>query len=435
MLALFQKQLENWSSFLDQIDTLNTINNKYDTFKKYKDTCVPTLLKMIFEQTTGMTKKAILKYMDKGKRRDIPTQSLVDTFTKVCDRTLSGHSALNTVCVHIRNFPQFREHIIRLFSGKPSIGMSATRVNTAAHRAGMVTPLIAVFNVSLANKIEWKRVDGPAYLMRKLDGMRCVIVSTNDTITAYSREGNVITGLSHFCDLLPRVGDWVLDGEVCIMNGEKEDFRGTISTFTSGTPYKGDFRFYAFDYLTLDEFFERLPDHQKSPVWSKRMSKMTSFLTTLGNNPHITPITYKLYTPDALLRLEKRVEKEGWEGLMLRMDKSYKSGRSFDLMKIKKFSTAEYTVCDVVIGDWTIIKGTKRTTVKAVLSAIIKHKGNYVNVGSGFSLHERIEFSKDPSKLIGKVIEVKYFEEFQDNDKWSLRFPTLHYFWGDKRDC
>jgi DNA ligase-1 len=48
-----------------------------------------------------------------------------------------------------------------------------------------------------------------------------------------------------------------------------------------------------------------------------------------------------------------------------------------------------------------------------------------VDVGSGFSMEERMLFKADPSLIIGKTITLKYFQESQDeNGKLSLRFPT-----------
>ena len=71
-----------------------------------------------------------------------------------------------------------------------------------------------------------------------------------------------------------------------------------------------------------------------------------------------------------------------------------------------------------------------------MLSSVeIEHKGNTVNVGSGFTIGERLFFKENPEQLIGKTITVKYFEETSDcNGKASLRFPTIKAIHGERRE-
>ena len=58
---------------------------------------------------------------------------------------------------------------------------------------------------------------------------------------------------------------------------------------------------------------------------------------------------------------------------------------------------------------------------------IIDYKGNDVKVGSGFTLEERNTYWANPNKIIGKVVDVQYFEETnnQNDNNISLRFPTI----------
>ena len=65
---------------------------------------------------------------------------------------------------------------------------------------------------------------------------------------------------------------------------------------------------------------------------------------------------------------------------------------------------------------------------------IIEHKGNDVGVGSGFSIDQRIEFHADPSKILGKVVTIQYFEESKNKlGEYSLRFPTIKIIHGNER--
>ena len=81
----------------------------------------------------------------------------------------------------------------------------------------------------------------------------------------------------------------------------------------------------------------------------------------------------------------------------------------------------------------------KKTNIienKNILSSvIIKHKDSHVNVGSGFSIEERMEYYKHPHEIIGKTISVQYFEESYDTkkQKYSLRFPIYKGNYGITR--
>ena len=64
----------------------------------------------------------------------------------------------------------------------------------------------------------------------------------------------------------------------------------------------------------------------------------------------------------------------------------------------------------------------------------ISHKDHLVRVGSGFTIEERQNFYKDKTRILGKVIQVQYFEETKNQDGGiSLRFPTFKYLYGDAR--
>ena len=72
-----------------------------------------------------------------------------------------------------------------------------------------------------------------------------------------------------------------------------------------------------------------------------------------------------------------------------------------------------------------------------MLSAVfVKHKGNTVRVGSGFTIEQRQHFMNHPEDIMNKVITVQYFEESQNQDgEYSLRFPVMKVIHGDERTC
>lgn len=97
----------------------------------------------------------------------------------------------------------------------------------------------------------------------------------NPTVDFISRQGKKFTTLDK---LKPAVlnfmsdielglkGKWVLDGEVCIMNGDKEDFQGLMSLVRRKDYTIENPRYKVFDILTEDEFYGR----KESPNFSAK---------------------------------------------------------------------------------------------------------------------------------------------------------------------
>ena len=111
---------------------------------------------------------------------------------------------------------------------------------------------------------------------------------------------------------------------------------------------------------------------------------------------------------------------------MLRKDAPFKGERTKDLLKVKKFMDAEYTVVDMETGQMIYAEdGNKNFDV--VTAIIIEHKGNRVGVGSGLSKEQRIDWFQHPEHILGKIVTIQYFEETTNSKdgSLSLRFPVL----------
>ena len=137
-----------------------------------------------------------------------------------------------------------------------------------------------------------------------------------------------------------------------------------------------------------------------------------------------------------MLKMAKDADDAGYEGIMLRKSTTYKGKRSKDILKVKTMHDAEYIVTGATNGDIRIVEEGKEITINCLSQITVKHKGNDVGVGSGFTLDQRKEFGNDHSKILGKTITVQYFEE-TSNDKGgiSLRFPTVKHIYEAERDC
>ena len=108
-------------------------------------------------------------------------------------------------------------------------------------------------------------------------------------------------------------------------------------------------------------------------------------------------------------------------------DGLYVNKRTDGLLKVKTFKTADLLVMNVEIA----IDG----QFKGLMSRVnVEYKGNLVGCGSGFTLEQRKHFAENPDDICGKIIEVQFFEESQDDKtkNLSLRFPTFKGIRHDK---
>ena len=105
----------------------------------------------------------------------------------------------------------------------------------------------------------------------------------------------------------------------------------------------------------------------------------------------------------------------------------YHFGRTWDLLKIKLFKD-----CDLIITGFE--EGTNK--LQGTLGALIlDYKGNELRCGSGFTDEQRKEIWENRDQYLGKIAEIKYFEETKNqNGGTSLRFPIFKDIRTDKTE-
>jgi len=168
-------------------------------------------------------------------------------------------------------------------------------------------------------------------------------------------------------------------------------------------------------------------------LFSKRFPILKNLF---GDSKILTNIEQKIVRSDVEVQelLEYAVS-QGWEGLILRKDVLYKGKRSNDLLKVKIFIDAEYTINDVEMNVMRVIVDGLEVEENMLASIKIKHKGYVVSVGSGFSLEERRKYYKNPELIIGKIVTVRYFKESRNQKgEYSLQFPTKKHIHLYERD-
>ena len=125
---------------------------------------------------------------------------------------------------------------------------------------------------------------------------------------------------------------------------------------------------------------------------------------------------------------------DGYEGIMIKDPESfYECKRSTTWLKLKP-------VIEISLEVVNYEEGSGRNLGK--LGAVIaegEDNGKFfkLNIGSGFSDEQRLNFWKNKEDLIGQIIEIRAdsISKSQDGEFWSLRFPRFKCFRGfDKKE-
>ena len=284
--------------------------------------------------------------------------------------------------------------------------------------------------VMLANKFKGE-INEPVQVSLKLDGIRCsALIDENNNIKFLSRQGKEFLGLNQIESTLKQMNlqGYMLDGELIRINSDNlpsdENFKLTTSIVSSKDEDKQGLEYIIFDIVPLEDYKKR----ECNLIFAKR-KKIINQLIIENNFIKKVPVYKITKSVDEIYEILAQVEAEGQEGLMLNtLTGLYKFGkRSNDLLKVKTFNTCDIFCTGVEEGD-----GKYAGTLGAILC---DYKGYKLKVGSGLTEEQRQYFWDHPSKIINKIVEIKYFEESSDKDgNLSLRFPVFVQVRDDKDD-
>jgi len=217
------------------------------------------------------------------------------------------------------------------------------------------------------------------WVSEKYDGVRAYW----DGKRFLSRQGNEYTAPKWFTEGLPKRP---LDGELWIA---RNTFEQLISAVKKDNPIDEEWRHVRF------MVFE-LPD--ASGTFSDRLHQMKSLLEPIENKHIQLAKQYRVASHTALMtKLDQAVD-NGSEGLMIHHQNAhYKTGRTRDLMKVKRYADAEARVIKHLPG-----KGKYLGMLGALL--LETPEGIRFRVGSGLSDDER----RSPP-LVGAEVTYKFY--------------------------
>jgi DNA ligase 1 len=412
-------ELERLSQLVESLRKESSALTKKNILKNYED--LKPLLKIIYDPLyiLNITGNNLKKFYNEDGNicSNKPYENIFDLLKDLHTRKITGNEALleslcffNMFCMDVE-FDLFCD----ILNKDLKCGISVKTINSVFKN------LIPEFNVPLANeyreglcdfeKEEW-------FVSRKLDGVRCLCfisyIDNKINVEFFSRNGIRFETLDNLkISIISSVtskDSVILDGEICIVdeNGN-ENFQNVMTEIRRKNHTIKNPKFFVFDCYSLESFkkgaienFEvnlDLNDFTNGMEWLRQ--------TEIKNKEH-------------LLELVKNIDPK-WEGLMLRKYPT-QFKRSNNLLKIKKFKEKDFEVL-ATISSKKVIDGENKVCIG---SLIIEYKGNRIQVGSGLTDKERLDWLKEPEKIVGKIITVKYFEETKNqNGDWSLRFPIF----------
>lgn len=403
----------------DKIANTSGKNDKIKIIKQNKDNelfieCLKFLLDS--DIVTGLSKKKI-------KKRVAVMGYRLETIEEAMEYLKHHNSGRDSDIAMIKDFCDRQEgckiFCEGLFTKSLKIGVDVKGVNKA------IPNLIPSFDIMLGSKGELDKLPkGMKFVTEKYDGVRCFTQIRDGRTIMKSRQNKVFEGLVDIENAIADLGldNVCLDGELLAIDSPYETvYKDTMKIVSTKDKEKHGVKYMLFDIIPLSEF-----DNKEGKM---KYSDRREWLNTIKENEfiNVAPILYKGIDIDEVLKVLDECRGNGAEGCMINTDKPYEFKRSKVLQKLKVMSTCDLRVIGFEEGDGKL---------KGTLGKIIcNYKGFDLGVGSGFSEAMRDEIWNNQDKYLGKISEIQYFEQTNnDEGGLSLRFPVFKQWRFDKEE-
>lgn len=408
--------MEKIKQIIDELRKTNSSKEKTEILMRNKEN---ELLKNILCYTYdpfrkyGISEKILEKYMELTDESYLTCENLFVFLDRIASEN-SSDKVKNELAARVK-FLRYQDVVKGIILKDLKIGLSSTTINKVWKN------LIPKFEVQLAKKYSDVTLDENEliFITEKFDGIRCVAIRTENDVRFYTRQGKEIFGLNEIKNELMELCHYniVFDGELLSENPDGLDsgdlYRKTTKIVNSKLEDKKGVIFNVFDAIPLDEF--------KNGKSKDKYETRRKFLETIlfeQKMVQLVPLLFSGCDHSVIPKLLSEIEIRGKEGLMINRNEVYECKRTKSLLKVKTMNT-----CDLEVIGYK--QGTGRN--KGKLGAlVVDYKGNSVDVGSGFSDDEREKYWSIKESIIGRVVEVQYFEESRNEQGMlSLRFPVF----------
>ena len=354
------------------------------------------------------------------------------------DRNLTGHDARDAIAEAIKQSTknEWNGWYRRILIKDLRCGTSEKTINKVVEKK-YASYSIPVFSCQLAHDSanHESKVSGKKLIEVKLDGVRVItIVRSDGRVDMFSRNGKELANFPHVVEQIsavvkkaPPKYDLVLDGE--IMSSSFQDLMTQVHR--KSDVKANDAILNLFDMCPLTAFEQGTWDKSQTlrsqmvQAWVEKNHSDLPNVTCLANE------LVDLDTGEGQLRYKEinaQAVTGGYEGIMIKdPEAGYECKRSVAWLKLKPFIEVSLEVKDVEEGTG---KNVGRLGA-LVCEGVDDGKSISVNVGSGFTDDNRIEFWGSRTLLPGNIVEVRADAVTQNQDgTYSLRFPRFKGFRG-----
>jgi DNA ligase-1 len=429
--------LDRLQDFVTESNNSNSNTDKIDVISSIKDDVeLIRILKYVYSpfKQYYVTSKNCKKRSDLIASLNNYGDNIFGLLDDLNERVITGHNAIGAVNAFVLDHITHEELIWNIIDRNLKTRSTSSMINKVIPNA------IPTFDVALANTYNEKTKkkvnlsEDAWFLSRKLDGVRCLAFFDEvGEVTFTSRSGKPFETLNNLKEELEdlNIRNSVMDGEICMMDDSgNEDFQSIIKEIKRKDHTIENPMYKIFDFISLDDFENKISDN----ILSERQDILGLVLDKKDGTYYEMLEQHLITGVDMVEEKMNLAIKAGWEGLMLRKDDVYRGKRSNDILKVKKFHDAEYTVIELENGTHRVIVDGREIEEIMLSNVVIEHRGNRVDVGSGFSHEERRKYFQNPNMILNKTITVSYFEEtMNQNGEYSLRFPVIKAVYENER--
>lgn len=255
---------------------------------------------------------------------------------------------------------------------------------------------------SLVQKVLYfdeNRISYPAIVQEKYDGVFCIAKMINEEVYIFSRTGKEFLSMNHLKPVFKEIffinefKDCLLFFEAYIPDTNQEIISGYCRDMQN---QHQELKAVVHDIVPMDVY-----SGEANLEYSTRFMNIRRLYSDSYNSSIILPITITAYGYKEISDFVERVWSRNGEGVVIKsMAASYQRGkRNGTLMKLKRGESFDLEVID-------IIEGTGKY-VGMVGKLVCRFKDNKnVIVGTGFTDNLREIWFKNPSLVIGKIVQI-----------------------------
>lgn len=425
----------------NKVKSISSTNEKKAFLQSVKDEDFKNFLKIEFDSSIvfGLSDKKINKVVQYDIFDDFTTcdvKTIFDVFrylefhktgTDEDIRTVQWYR--NQICKNDEEVEFFN----RVVTKNVVIGIDTKLINSVWNG------LIPTFDVMLANSYfklnesQWNKISKNGTrnfnITCKYDGFRCVAIKENGSVRLVSRQGKIYercVDIEKAISELP-YDNFVLDSEIIISNRKRypstEQYKATSNIVTLKDQDKHGVTLNCFDYIDLKEWNSKIGKTE----WTDRRKKLEEVLKDYSDSDdkplYVAPILYSGNDLNVALSLLGKARENKEEGVMLRFNDSvYEFKRSNELLKYKVMSEIDVYIVGYEEGT-NKYEGTLGCFLCEIDHPTFGHLE--MKVGSGYSDEERSDYWEHKDELIGRVLEMQFFEiTTNSNGGKSVRFPV-----------